>query len=112
MSDESVEGPALLHLTWKAVEHLRKLVQDHPEEPVVRVQVRDLDERRLSFSIMLDSTAHPEDEVQHIEDLAVAVDRTSVHRMDGMTLDYEAGKGFVFLHPPSNDMNLIMPHNN
>jgi hypothetical protein len=32
--------------------------------------------------------------------------------MDGMTLDYEAGKGFVFLHPPSNDMNLIMPHNN
>jgi Fe-S cluster assembly iron-binding protein IscA len=102
----------LLHVTWKAVEHLSGLVQEHPEDPIVRVQVRDVDDRRLSFTITLESAVHPEDEVQHIEGLAVAVDRPSVHRMDGMTLDYEPGKGFLFLHPPSSDVNLIIPHSN
>lgn len=102
----------MLHLTWHAVERLRTLVTEHPEDPVVRVQVRDLDERRLSFSITLESAALPDDELQHAEGLTVAVARTSVHRMDGMTLDYESGKGFVFVHPSSNDAGLIMPHNN
>ncbi len=102
----------MLHVTWNAVAHLRTLVEEHPEDPVVRVMVRDLDDRRLSFSIVLESAPQPEDEVQHLDGLAVAVDRASVHRMDGMTLDYDATKGFTFLHPPPADLTLGMPSTN
>ncbi|MBX3234982.1 MAG: hypothetical protein KF814_02415 [Nitrospiraceae bacterium] len=102
----------MLHLTWHAIERLRTLVTEHPEDPIVRVQVRDLDERRLSFSITLESMALPDDELQHIEGLTVAVARGSVHRMEGITLDYESGKGFAFIHPQSNEGGLIMPHSN
>ena len=102
----------MLNLTWTAIERLRKLVEEHPEDPVVRIELRDLDEKRLSLSITLEAAAQEEDEVQHIDGLTIAVERRSVHRTSGMTVDYQESRGFSFVHPPANELGLIMPSNN
>ena len=102
----------MLNLTWTAIERLRKLIEAHPEDPVVRITLRDLDAQRLSLSITLEPTAQEEDEVQHIEGLTVALDRASVHRTNGMTVDFQADKGFTFVHPPTDGLGLIMPSSN
>lgn len=102
----------MMNLTWSAIERLRTLTNEHPEDPVVRITLRDVDEQRLSLSITLEPAAQEEDEVQHIEGLTVALERASVHRTNGMTVDFQAGKGFTFVHPPAEDLGLIMPSSN
>ena len=102
----------MLNLTWTAIERLQKLIEEHPEDPVVRITLRDLDDQRLSLAIMLEPAAQEEDEVQHIEGLTIALDRSSVHRTNGMTIDYREEKGFSFVHPPAEDLGLIMPSSN
>ncbi len=102
----------MLNLTWTAIERLRQLIEEHPDDPVVRITLRDIDAQRLSLSITLEPAALEEDEVQHIEGLTIALDRASVHRTSGMTVEYQADKGFTFAHPPSNDLGLIMPSSN
>ncbi|MGC3972838.1 MAG: hypothetical protein QM771_00440 [Nitrospira sp.] len=102
----------MLNLTWTAIERLRQLIEEHPEDPVVRITLRDVDAQRLSLSITLEPAALEEDEVQHIEGLTIALDRPSVHRTSGMTVDYQAGKGFTFVHPPADELGLIMPSRN
>jgi len=56
----------MLNLTWTAIERLRKLIEEHPEDPVVRITLRDLDDQRLSLAITLEPAIQEEDEVQHI----------------------------------------------
>ncbi|MCE3224032.1 MAG: putative Iron-sulfur cluster assembly protein [Nitrospira sp.] len=102
----------MLNLTWTAIERLRKLIEEHPEDPVVRITLRDLDDQRLSLAITLEPSAQEEDEVQHIEGLTIALERKSVHRTNGMTVDYQEAKGFSFVHPQANELGLIMPSNN
>ena len=102
----------MLNLTWTAIERLRKLIEEHPDDPVVRITLRDLDDERLSLAITLEPATQEEDEVQHIEGLTIALDRTSVHRTNGMTVDYQEAKGFSFVHPPGNELGLIMPSSN
>jgi Fe-S cluster assembly iron-binding protein IscA len=102
----------MLNLTWTAIERLRKLVEEHPEDPVVRIALRDLDDQRLSLAITLEPATQEEDEVQHIEGLTIALDRASVHRTNGMTVDFQEAKGFSFVHPPAGELGLIMPSNN
>jgi Fe-S cluster assembly iron-binding protein IscA len=102
----------MLNLTWTAIERLRKLIEEHPEDPVVRITLRDLDDHRLSLAITLESAAQEEDEVQHIEGLTIALERRSVHRTSGMTVDYKDPGGFSFVHPPANELGLIMPSSN
>ncbi len=102
----------MLNLTWTAIARLRKLIEEHPEDPVVRITLRDLDEERLSLSITLEAAAQEEDEVEHIEGLTIALERASVHRTNGMTVDYQEAKGFSFVHPPPGQLELIMPSNN
>ncbi|MBA2486028.1 MAG: hypothetical protein H0V35_08005 [Nitrospira sp.] len=102
----------MLNLTWTAIGRLRKLIEEHPEDPVVRITLRDLDEERLSLSITLEAAAQEEDEVEHIEGLTIALERASVHRTNGMTVDYQEAKGFSFVHPPPGQLELIMPSNN
>ena len=43
----------MMLMTRAALEKLRTLIQEHPDDPIVRVAVRDLDETRLSFTITL-----------------------------------------------------------
>ncbi len=102
----------MLNLTWTAIERLRRLIEEHPEDRVVRITLRDVDAQRLSLSITLESVAQEEDEVQHIEGLTIALERASVHRTNGMTVDFQAEKGFTFVHPQANELGLIMPSSN
>ncbi|MCW5798770.1 MAG: Fe-Sbiosyn domain-containing protein [Nitrospira sp.] len=99
----------MLTLTQKAVDRLRALLLEHPEDPVVRIAVRDVNEQRLSLSITLEAAVREEDVVEQIEGLTIALDRSSAHRTSGMTVDFQANKGFLFAHPPASELGLIMP---
>ncbi len=101
----------MLTLTQKAVDRLRALILEHPEDPVVRIAVRDVNAQRLSLSITLEAATRDDDAVEQIEGLTVALDRTSAHRMSGMTVDYRDGR-FNFVHPSANEPGLIMPSRN
>ncbi len=101
----------MLTLTQKAVDRLRALILEHPEDPVVRVAVRNVNAQRLSLSITLEAEARDDDAVEQIEGLTVALDRASAQRTSGMTVDYRDG-GFSFVHPPANELGLIMPSRN
>lgn len=85
-------------LTQSAVERLKALIREHPEDPIVRVQVKDVDEQRLAFSITLESRVQPDDQAQTIDGLTVAVPAASALRMEGITMDYQKSGGFTFRH--------------
>lgn len=88
----------MIAMTLAAIAKLKSIRINHPEDPVVRIAVRDLDESRLSFSITLEATTRPDDDVQQVDGLTVAVDRRSAPRMEGVTVDYTEALGFRFLH--------------
>jgi iron-sulfur cluster assembly protein len=88
----------MIAVTVAAIARLKAIQVNHPEDPVVRISVRDLDDSRLSFSITLEANTLPEDDVQHIDGLTIAVDRRSAPRMEGVTVDYTETDGFRFLH--------------
>lgn len=92
-----------MKLTRPALERLKALLVGHPEDPIVRVQVKDVDDRRLAFSITLEDRVQPEDQVQMIDGLTVALPTASAARMDGVTIDYQDPGGFAFHHTDSQD---------
>jgi Fe-S cluster assembly iron-binding protein IscA len=103
----------MLHVTIAAIEKFKTLIKEHPEDPIVRVTLRDLDETKLSFSIVLDSSTQPEDDVQELDGVTIAVEGKSAARMDGITLDYREPGGFKFLHPDNPDLiKLTLPQLN
>lgn len=92
-----------MKLTRPAVERLKALIVEHSEDPIVRVQVKDVDDRRLVFSITLEDRVQPEDQTQTIDGLTVAVPTASAARMDSVTVDYQDPGGFTFHHTTSQD---------
>lgn len=102
----------MLNLTRTALERLRALIRDHPDDPVVRIAVRDVTAQRLSLSITLEATTRDDDAVEQIDGVTVALDRASAHRTSGMTVDYREPGGFSFVHPPAEELGLIMPSRN
>jgi Fe-S cluster assembly iron-binding protein IscA len=88
----------MIALTIAAIAQLKAIRFHHPEDPVVRISVRDLDDSRLSFSITLEAATQPDDDVQQVDDLTIAVDRRIAPRMEGVTVDYTEANGFRFLH--------------
>jgi Fe-S cluster assembly iron-binding protein IscA len=97
----------MMKLTRSAVEHLKALVLEHPEDPVVRVQVKDLDEHRLAFTLTLEDKVQPDDAVQTIDGLTIAAAGASAARLDGITMDYQEPGGFKFHHAePQEDFRL------
>ena len=95
----------MIRMTQAAVDKLKALLIEHPEEQVVRVTVKDIDEHRLTFGLTLEEAPQPEDEIQEIEGLTVTIEAQSAKRMDGMTVDYSDPGGFRFLHPePPDDL--------
>jgi Fe-S cluster assembly iron-binding protein IscA len=92
-----------MKLTRSAVERLKALVIEHPEDPIVRVQVKDVDDQRLAFSITLESRVQSDDEAQIIDGLTMAIPTTSAMRMDGITMDYQEPGGFKFHHTDHQD---------
>jgi hypothetical protein len=75
------------------------LVLEHPDDPIVRITLKDLDQARLVFSITLEAVAQPEDDIQRLEDLTIAIEAAAALRMQDITLDYIPLEGFRFLHP-------------
>jgi Fe-S cluster assembly iron-binding protein IscA len=93
----------MMKITRSAVEHLKAQVLAHPEDPIVRVQVTDLDDHRLAFNITLEEQVQPDDEAQTIDGLTVAVAGASAARLDGVTMDYQDQDGFKFHHADQQD---------
>src|SRR5512141_1099663 len=88
----------MIALTLAAIAQLKAIQVHHPEDPVVRISVRDLDDSRLSFSITLEANPQPDDDVREVDGLTIAVDRQSAPRMERVTVDYTEATGFRFLH--------------
>jgi len=88
----------MIALTLAAIAQLKAIQVHHPEDPIVRFSVRDLDDSRLSFSITLEANPQPDDDVQQVDSLTIAVDRRSAARMERVTVDYTEATGFRFLH--------------
>ncbi len=88
----------MIAVTIAAIAKLKAIQAHHPEDPVVRISVRDLDHSRLSFSITLEANTQPDDDVQQIDGLTIAIDRRSAPRMEGVTVDFTEADGFRFLH--------------
>jgi Fe-S cluster assembly iron-binding protein IscA len=88
----------MIALTLAAIAQLKAIQVHHPQDPVVRVSVHDLDDSRLSFSITLEANPQPDDNVRQIDGLTIAIDRRSAPRMEGVTMDYSEATGFRFLH--------------
>ncbi|HBP88835.1 MAG TPA: iron-sulfur cluster biosynthesis family protein [Nitrospirales bacterium] len=102
----------MIHITQPAVEKLHGLIEEHPEDPIVRLALRDRDDKTLIFSITLEDAVTQEDSVLDIEGLIIAIDGSCAPRMEGITVDYEEHAGFRFHHPePPNHfkLNLIQP---
>jgi len=93
----------MIIMTRSAIDKLKALLLEHPEENIVRITVKDMDEHRLTFGITLEEALRPDDQIQEVEGLTVAVEGQSVQRMDGMTVDYQEPGGFKFLHPAPPD---------
>lgn len=90
-------------LSHAAIEALKALLTEHPEDPFVRVSLQDLDDQRLLFSITLEADLKPDDQRFGCEGLTVGIEGRIVPRMEGVTLDYREGEGFTFLHPARED---------
>lgn len=100
----------MITVTRSAIERLKALLTKHPEDQIVRITVKDLDDHRLIFSLTLEEAAQPGDHIQLVEGLTVATESRSAPRMDGMTVDYRESEGFRFLHPPTpDDLRLLRP---
>jgi Fe-S cluster assembly iron-binding protein IscA len=88
----------MIAVTVAAIAKLKAIQIHHPEDPIVRISVRDVDDTRLSFSITLEANSQPDDNVQEVDGLTIAVDQQSAPRMDGVTVDYTETDGFRFVH--------------
>lgn len=93
----------MLNVTSAALLQLKALMLEHPDDPIVRVSLADLDDERLAIRITLEDAIHPDDHVQDIEGLTVVVAAASAPRIDGVTLDYVEPGGFRFIHPEPRD---------
>jgi Fe-S cluster assembly iron-binding protein IscA len=88
----------MIAVTIAAIAKLKAIQTHHPEDPIVRISVRDVDNSRLSFSITLESNTEPDDVIQQVDGLTIAMDRLSATRMEGVTVDYTESDGFRFQH--------------
>ena len=97
----------MLTLTDAAILRLKALMLEHPDDPIVRITLTDLNDEKLVFSITLEDRIGPDDIVRECEGLTVAVSGDSAPRMEGVTLDYREPRGFLFLHPPEEESDLL-----
>lgn len=97
----------MIHVTDAAAAKLKALILEHPEDPIVRITMKDHSESQIQFSIVLDSNPEPEDEVLESNGLTLAIDRPSVARIEGVTVDYQEPKGFSFHHPEQAQDDLL-----
>jgi len=92
----------MIKITQKAIDQLRHVMLEHPDDPIVRVTICDLSDTQLQYNITLEDATQEGDNVQDIQGVIFAVESQSVQRMDGVTVDFDPGKGFMFLHPDTD----------
>jgi Fe-S cluster assembly iron-binding protein IscA len=97
----------MIHLTPSAVLKLKALILEHPDDSVVRIELKDINDERLMFSITLEDRLRSDDLVQDCEGLTVAISGESAQRLDGVTVDYQEPDGFSFQHPPDEEDELL-----
>jgi Fe-S cluster assembly iron-binding protein IscA len=88
----------MITITATAIAKLKTIQVHHPEDPIVRISVRDVDDSHLSFNITLEAASQPDDEVRQVDGLTIAMNRQSALRMAGVSVDYTEVDGFRFLH--------------
>lgn len=93
----------MIQITPSAVGKLKEVIAEHPGDPVVRLTVKNQEDGRLQFRIVLVPAPESEDEVQDCDGLTVAVEARSARRMDGVTLDFSDQGGFKFHHPKPDE---------
>jgi Fe-S cluster assembly iron-binding protein IscA len=93
----------MIHVTPSAAAKLQALLLEHPDEAIVRVALKDLDDQRLVFSLTLEAEPLPEDAVYEAEGVTIVVAADSIPRIEGITLDYDPRQGFCFRHPTHQD---------
>jgi Fe-S cluster assembly iron-binding protein IscA len=93
-----------MKLIRSAVEWLKALVVEHPEDPIVRVQVKGVDNHAAAgFQHMLEDKIQPDDPGQSIDGRMVAIPTACAKRMDGITMDYQNPGGLKFHHTDHQD---------
>ena len=97
----------MIIVTPAARSQLLQLIADHPEDPVVRLSIKDLDHARIAFSITLEPAPAADDVVENVDGLQIAVEGRSATRLDGITMDYTEPDGFRFLHPRRADQDTL-----
>jgi Fe-S cluster assembly iron-binding protein IscA len=97
----------MMHVTPAAHHHLMQLLSEHPEERLVRIEMKDIDDHRIAFNIALESDEKPDDAVQVCDGLTIAVAANSVARMQGVVVDYSSTSGFTFIHPAASQDNSL-----
>ena len=63
----------MIHVTPAAHHHLIQLLSEHPEEHLVRIEMKDIDDHRIAFNIALESDEKPDDAVHVCDGLTIAV---------------------------------------
>jgi Fe-S cluster assembly iron-binding protein IscA len=97
----------MIIVTPAARQQLLLLIAEHPEDPVVRLSLKDLGHERIAFSLTLESAPRPDDAVQTLDGLRIAVEGRNASRLDGITMDYAEPDGFKFLHPQRADQDRL-----
>ncbi len=104
----------MINITDSAAAKLKALILEHPDDPIVRISMKDHSETQIKFSIVLESNPQPEDEVFESNGLTLAIDQHTAARIGGVTVDYKEPKGFSFQHPEEEDeidiLKLINPN--
>jgi Fe-S cluster assembly iron-binding protein IscA len=97
----------MIHVTPAARAQLLQLIDEHPDDPIVRLAIQDLDHKRIAFSVTLESAPNPGDTVYNVDGLQIAVEGASATRLDGITMDYQLPTGFKFEHPPHVEGSIL-----
>ena len=78
--EQRAKEDVMSHVTPAAHHHLIQLLSEHPEERLVRIEMKDIDDHRIAFNIALESDEKPDDAVHVCDGLTIAVAANSVAR--------------------------------
>jgi hypothetical protein len=73
----------MIHVTPPAAAKLQALLLEHPDDAVVLITLKDLDDQRLVFSITLEAEPLPDDHVYEADGVTIAIEAAAVPRVDG-----------------------------
>ena len=103
----------MIILTPQAVQKLKSLLAEHPEESLVRVAIVEEGDDTLTHRITLEDAVKEGDYIQDCDGVTVVMDAQTTPLMDGVALDYkETGSkpGFIFKHPEPTNGDPHDPH--